>query len=240
MRTLEGPGGFLVERRVRAIHVRARQRGTTNTTHCVGAPAGSKGAAPPFDGFASVASRARDPRGAALPVPAFDKLAGRSWALLDHAEQHAMGVYRQSGLSEERHVGATYEAFVERVGQRPRTRLVDTSSNDTLPQLNDLANPDIDAARIGILDVKVAECRPSDRQEDYGGHQSCGHRAGLFRSVGDDAVEWECARTHPRDAARGAAFARHQVMRATDRAGDGFTGAGCDEAGDHRLLGLGR
>jgi hypothetical protein len=121
-------------------------------------------------------------------------------------------------------------------GHRPRAPL-----HLTAPRAASYTNRrGTNAARIGILDVKVAEFRPSDHQEDYGGHQSCGDRAGLFRSVGDDAVEWECARKHPRDGARGAAFARHTIMRTTDRAGDGFNGAGCDEAGDHRLPGLGR
>ena len=154
-----------------------------------------------------------------------------------------MDVYRQIGPDEERRDGARYEVFLDRGGQQPRARMLYTSSNDALPRLDDLAHLGIYAARIGIFDVKVAEFRPSDRQKDDGGYQSWGDRAGLFRSVGDGAVECECAPKHSEDGGRGgAAFARHHVIRATDRARDGFNRAAYDEAvnHNHRRRGRGR
>ena len=155
--------------------------------------------------------------------------------------------------------GATFEMFLEAVGDHPRCTINYDPSHFVLQQLDYLAFIDIYHSRIAAYHVKDAEFNPSGRQGVYSGYQSWINRAGRFRSLGDGQVdfvgifsklaqygydrwavmEWECCLKHPEDgAAEGAPFIASHIIRLTERAFDDFAGGGADPALLKRLMGL--
>ena len=143
--------------------------------------------------------------------------------------------------------GATFEMFLEAVGDHPRCTINYDPSPFVLQQLDYLAFIDIYLTRIGACHVKDAEFNPSGRQGVYSGYQSWTNRAGRFRSLGDGQVdfvgifsklaqygydrwagmEWECCRKHPEDsAAEEALFIASHIIRLTERAFGDFAGGG--------------
>ena len=160
---------------------------------------------------------------------------------------------------EDMHDGASFEMFLDRVGQHPRANMLYDPSHYLLQQLDYLDNIDIYHDRIRMFHVKDAEFRSTGRQGVYGGYQSWVERAGRFRSLGDGqvdfgaifsklaqydfdgwaVVEWECALKHPEDGAReGAEFVRRHIIRTTPHAFDDFASQRTDEAANRRALGL--
>ena len=198
-------------------------------------------------------------RPAGLIETAFEELA-RLWRPnLDHAEDMGVDLCYEIHPGEDLHDGATFEMFLERVGNHARCNMLYDPSHYVLQHMDYLANIDIYHERIRMFHVKDAELNPTGRQGVYGGYQSWVNRAGRFRSLGDGqvdfgavfskltqydfsgwaVVEWECCLKHPEDGAvEGADFVAAHIIRVTERAFDDFADAGTDAAANRRLLGI--
>jgi sugar phosphate isomerase/epimerase len=198
-------------------------------------------------------------RPAGLVEEAFDELARRWTPLLDHADAAGIDLCYEIHPGEDLCDGATFEMFLERVGNHPRANMLYDPSHYVLQHLDYLSHIDIYHERIKMFHVKDAELNPTGRQGVYGGFQSWANRAGRFRSLGDGqvdfggifskltqhnfdgwaVVEWECCLKHPEDGAReGAQFVNNHIIRVTEKAFDDFADAGTDHAANRRMLGL--
>lgn len=199
-------------------------------------------------------------RPAGLVEDAFAELARRWRPILDRFDENGVDVAYEIHPGEDLHDGATFEMFLERVGQHPRANILYDPSHFVLQQLDYLQYLDIYHARIKCFHVKDAEFRPSGRSGVYGGYQAWADRPGRFRSLGDGQVdfkqifsklaqhdfpgwavlEWECALKHPEDgAAEGAAFIARHIIRVTERAFDDFAASSADRKLNAQLLGIG-
>jgi sugar phosphate isomerase/epimerase len=199
-------------------------------------------------------------RPAGLVEDAFDELARRWKPILDVFDENGVDIGFELHPGEDLHDGATFEMFLDRVGNHPRANILYDPSHFVLQQLDYLAFLDIYHERIKCFHVKDAEFRPNGRVGVYGGYQSWVDRPGRFRSLGDGQVdfgqifsklaqydfagwavlEWECALKHPEaGAAEGAPFIDRHIIRVTDRAFDDFAGSGSDRALNARLMGIG-
>lgn len=199
-------------------------------------------------------------RPAGLVETAFAELAARWRPILDAFEEQGVDVCYEIHPGEDLHDGATFERFLEAVGNHPRCNILYDPSHFVLQALDHLAFLDIYRERIRAFHVKDAEFRPNGRVGVYGGYLPWAERAGRFRSLGDGQVdfrsvfsklaqydfagwavlEWECCLKHPEDGAReGAAFIRDHIIRVTDKAFDDFAAAGTDDAANRSMLGIG-
>lgn len=198
-------------------------------------------------------------RPAGLVETGFAELARRWRPILDAFDEAGVDVCYEIHPGEDLHDGASFEMFLDAVGQHPRANILYDPSHFVLQALDHLAFLDIYRERVRMFHVKDAEFRPSGRVGVYGGFQPWVERAGRFRSLGDGQVqfgavfsklaqfgfqgwavlEWECCLKHPEDGAReGAEFIRAHIVRVTERAFDDFAAAGTDEAANRRMLGL--
>ena len=160
---------------------------------------------------------------------------------------------------EDLHDGASFEMFLDRVGNHPRCNLLFDPSHFVLQQLDYLAYIDIYQSRIKAFHVKDGEFNPTGRQGVYGGFQSWINRAGRFRSPGDGQVdftgifskltqygydgwavlEWECCiKSAEQGAAEGAPFIARHIIQAASRAFDDFAASQADERMNREMLGL--
>jgi sugar phosphate isomerase/epimerase len=199
-------------------------------------------------------------RPAGLVETAFAELARRWRPILDAFDEAGVDLCYEIHPGEDLHDGASFERFLEAVGNHKRCAILYDPSHLVLQHLDHLAFLDIYHPRIRAFHVKDAELRPSGRVGVHGGYLPWVDRAGRFRSLGDGQVdfrgvfsklaqygfpgwavlEWECCLKHPEDGAReGAAFIAAHIIRVTERAFDDFAAAGTDEAANRRLLGLG-
>jgi sugar phosphate isomerase/epimerase len=198
-------------------------------------------------------------RPAGLVEEAFDELARRWTPLLNHADEMGVDLCYEIHPGEDLHDGASFEMFLERVGNHPRANMLYDPSHYVLQHLDYLEHIDIYHERIKMFHAKDAELNPTGRQGVYGGFQSWVNRAGRFRSLGDGqvdfagifsrltqhgfdgwaVVEWECCLKHPEDGAReGAAFVEAHIIRVTEKAFDDFASGGSDRAANRKMLGL--
>ena len=155
--------------------------------------------------------------------------------------------------------GATFEMFLDRVGNHRRCHINYDASHFIKQGLDYLAFIDIYHERIKMFHVKDAEFNPTGRQGVFSGYQPWLKRAARDRSLGDGQVdfsgifsklaeydfagwavyEWECCLMHPEEAARkGAPFIAGHIIRVTDKTFDDFAGTGTDRQTTRRLLGL--
>ncbi len=199
------------------------------------------------------------PRPAGLIETAFDELAKRWKPILDVFDDAGVDVGYELHPGEDLFDGATFEMFLERVGDHPRCRINYDPSHFLLQQLDYLGFIDVYHERISAFHVKDAEFNPSPRQGVYSGFQSWIDRAGRFRSLGDGQVdfkgifsrlqahgyaswavmEWECCLKHPEDGAReGARFIADHIIRGTEVAFDDFAAGEADQAANRRMLGI--
>jgi len=199
-------------------------------------------------------------RPAGLVETAFAELAARWRPILDAFEEQGVDVCYEIHPGEDLHDGATFERFLDAVGNHARCNILYDPSHFVLQALDYLQFLDIYRDRIRAFHVKDAEFRPNGRVGVYGGYLPWTQRAGRFRSLGDGQVdfrsvfsklaqydfrgwavlEWECCLKHPEDGAReGAAFIRDHIIRVTDKAFDDFAAAGTDERANRRMLGIG-
>lgn len=191
---------------------------------------------------------------------AFDELAARWRPILDAFEEAGVDLCYEIHPGEDLFDGATFEMFLERVGNHPRCNILYDPSHFLLQQLDYLQFIDLYHPRIKMFHVKDAEFHPSGRQGVYSGYQPWAQRAGRFRSLGDGQVdfggifskltqygfegwavlEWECClKDSEQGAAEGAPFIAAHIIRAVGRAFDDFAAAGTDEAANRRMLGIG-
>jgi sugar phosphate isomerase/epimerase len=198
-------------------------------------------------------------RPAGLVEDAFDELARRWKPILDAFDENGVDIGFELHPGEDLHDGATFEMFLDRVGNHPRANILYDPSHFVLQQLDYLQFIDIYHERIKCFHVKDAEFRPNGRVGVYGGYQGWLDRPGRFRSLGDGQVdfsqifskmaqydfagwavlEWECALKHPEQgAAEGAPFIDRHIIRVTERAFDDFASSGSDRALNARLMGI--
>ncbi len=201
------------------------------------------------------------PRPKGLIETAFAELARRWRPILDAYDAAGVDLCYEIHPGEDLFDGATFERFLEAVGNHPRCAINYDPSHFVLQALDYLAFIDIYHERIRAFHVKDAELNPTGRQGVYGGFASWVDRAGRFRSLGDGQVdfagifskltaygygswavlEWECCLKHPEDGAReGAEFIRSHIIRVTETAFDDFAAGAADEAANRRALGLDR
>ena len=200
------------------------------------------------------------PRPAGLIETAFDELAKRWRPILDAFDEQGVDVCYEIHPGEDLIDGASFEMFLERVGNHPRCCINYDPSHFVLQQLDYLGFIDVYHERIKAFHVKDAEFNPSPKQGVYSGFQPWLNRAGRFRSLGDGQVdfgaifaklaghdyaswavlEWECCLKHPEDGAReGAEFIAAHIIRVTETSFEDFIGQGADQAANRRMLGIG-
>jgi sugar phosphate isomerase/epimerase len=190
---------------------------------------------------------------------AFKEL-GRLWTpVLDYAQEHGVVFTYELHPGSDLYDGATYEMFLDVVGDHPAACLNYDPSHFVLQQLDYLDFIRLYGDRIRAFHVKDAEFLPSGRMGVYGGYQAWAQRAGRFRSLGDGQVdfarvfslltearfdgwavlEWECCVKSPEQgAAEGARFIADHLIEATTVAFDDFAGAESDVQRNRRILGL--
>jgi sugar phosphate isomerase/epimerase len=200
------------------------------------------------------------PRPAGLIETAFDELAKRWKPILDAFDDAGVDVCYELHPGEDLIDGATFEMFLERVGNHPRCHINYDPSHFLLQQLDYLGFIDVYHERIKAFHVKDAEFNPSPKQGVYSGFQPWVQRAGRFRSLGDGEVdfvgifsrlaaydygswavlEWECCLKNAEDGAReGAPFIADHIIRVTESSFEDFISQGADQAANRRMLGIG-
>lgn len=198
-------------------------------------------------------------RPAGLIEEAFAELARRWGPILDHYKDLGQDIGYEIHPGEDVFDGATWEMFLDAVGEHEAARINYDPSHFLLQQMDYLAFIDLYHDRISAFHVKDAEFNPDGRQGVYSGYQSWANRAGRFRSLGDGQVdfgaifskltqygykswavlEWECCIKSPEQgAAEGAPFIAQHLIDVTGKAFDDFAGAERDEATLKRMLGL--
>ena len=199
-------------------------------------------------------------RPAGLIETAFAELARRWRPILDAMDENGVDLCFEIHPGEDVFDGATFEMFLEQLGNHPRCCINYDPSHFVLMQLDYIEFIDIYHERIKAFHVKDAEFNPTGRQGVHSGYQPWVNRAARFRSLGDGQVdfgaifsklaqydydswavlEWECALKHPEDgAAEGAPFIAAQIIRVTEKAFDDFAAGGADEAANKRMMGIG-
>ena len=198
-------------------------------------------------------------RPAGLIDETFAELARRWVPILNAFDEAGVDACFELHPGEDLHDGATFERFLDAVGDHPRANILYDPSHMVLQQLDYLAFLDLYHDRVRAFHVKDAEFRPNGRAGVYGGYQGWIDRPGRFRSLGDGQIdfrsifskmaqydypgwavlEWECCIKHPEaGAAEGAPFIREHIIRVTEKAFDDFASAGSDAERNRRILGL--
>src|SRR6267154_1476593 len=129
-------------------------------------------------------------RPAGLIKTAFEELAARWRPILDAFDKAGVDLCFEIHPGEDLHDGATFEMFLERVGNHPRCNVLYDPSHFVLQQLDYLEFIDLYHERIKMFHVKDAEFRPTGRQGIYKRYQPWINRAGRFRSPGDGQVDF--------------------------------------------------
>ncbi len=198
-------------------------------------------------------------RPAGIIDEAFTELARRWKPVLDMAKDNGVVFAYELHPGSDVYDGATYEMFLDKVGNHPAACINYDPSHFVLQQLDYLHFIQLYGERIKAFHVKDAEFNPDGRVGVYGGYQSWADRAGRFRSLGDGQVnfnrvftllteagytgwavlEWECAVKSPEQGAReGAPFIERHIIEATEVAFDDFIGGKSDKKTNRRILGF--
>jgi sugar phosphate isomerase/epimerase len=198
-------------------------------------------------------------RPAGLVDDGFEALANRWKPILDRFDECGVDICYELHPGEDLHDGASFERFLDAVGEHSRANILYDPSHFLLQQVKYLDFIDLYHERIKAFHVKDAEFNPDGRSGVYGGYQDWIDRAGRFRSLGDGqidftgifsklaqydypgwaVVEWECCIKHPEDgAAEGSRFVRDNIISITERAFDDFAQTSGDSVQNRKLLGL--
>jgi len=190
---------------------------------------------------------------------AFGELGKRWKPILDAYDKAGVDLCYEIHPGEDVFDGATFEMFLDAVGNHARCNINYDPSHFLLQQLDYLEFIDIYHERIKAFHVKDAEFNPTGRQGVYSGYQGWVNRAGRFRSLGDGQVdfsgifsrltthgydswavlEWECCLKHPEDgAAEGAPFIASHLIRVTEKAFDDFAGGKTDKKLLRNMMGI--
>lgn len=201
------------------------------------------------------------PRPAGLIETAFAELAARWRPILDAFDGEGVDVCYEIHPGEDLFDGATFERFLEAVGNHPRCNILYDPSHLLIQALDYLEFIDIYHSRIKAFHVKDAELNPTGRQGVYSGYAEWIDRAGRFRSLGDGQVdfkglfsrlaahdydgwavlEWECCLKDSEVGAReGARFIADHIIPVTARSFEEFARISADEQVNRRALGLER
>lgn len=187
---------------------------------------------------------------------------GRRWTpILNAFEENGVDLCFEIHPTEDVFDGATFEMFLEAVGNHPRCNINYDASHFIKQGMDYLGFIDLYHERIKAFHVKDAEFLPDARQGFLSGYQGWLHRAARDRSLGHGQVdfggvfsrmakydfagwavyEWECCLEHPEVAAKnGAKFIADHIIHVTDRVFDDFASTGMDAQLNRRLLGLER
>lgn len=189
----------------------------------------------------------------------FAELARRWLPILNAFDAAGVDVCFELHPGEDLHDGATFERFLDAVGNHARANILFDPSHLLLQHMDYLAFIDIYHERIKAFHVKDAEFQKSGRSGVYGGYQNWLERPGRFRSPGDGQIdfkalfsrlaqydysgwavlEWECCLKNAEDGAReGAPFIREHMIRRAERAFDDFAAVHGDPDLNRAVLGL--
>jgi sugar phosphate isomerase/epimerase len=150
------------------------------------------------------------PRPAGLIETAFDELAKRWKPILDAFDEVGVDVGYELHPGEDLIDGATFEMFLERVGNHPRCCINYDPSHFLLQQLDYL----------GFIDIFS--------------------RLAAYDYDSWAVLEWECCLKHPEEGAReGAPFIADHIIRVTETAFDDFAAGAADQGANRRMLGIG-
>ena len=198
-------------------------------------------------------------RPAGLVEEGFKELARRWKPLFDCAEEYGVDIAYELHPGEDLHDGATFERFLEAMGNHPRVAINYDPSHFIVQCMDYVGFIDVYGSRIKAFHVKDAEFRMSASAGVYGGYLGWQQRPGRFRSLGDGQVdfrqvftrltaagykswaviEWECCYKDSTQGAReGAPFIAAHLIDVPTRAFDDFAGASTDSARNRRVLGL--
>lgn len=198
-------------------------------------------------------------RPAGLVEEGFKELAARWKPIFDTAEQYGVDLAYELHPGEDLYDGATFEMFLEAMGNHPRCAINYDPSHFILQCLDHVGFIDVYGDRIKAFHVKDAEFRPSAKAGVYGGYLGWQERPGRFRSLGDGQVdfkqvftrltaagysswavlEWECCyKDSAQGAAEGAPFIASHLIDVPKKAFDDFAGAASDAARNRRILGI--
>ncbi len=156
--------------------------------------------------------------------------------------------------------GATFEMFLERVGDHPRCGINYDPSHFVLQQLDYLDFIDIYHERINAFHVKDAEFNPTGRQGVYSGFQSwveprrplplARRRAGRFRRhllqaravrlrlLGGARMGMRAQASRGRRAPKARRSSSSHIIRVTEKAFDDFAGGATDVKANKQALGI--
>jgi sugar phosphate isomerase/epimerase len=198
-------------------------------------------------------------RPAGLVEVGFKELAARWKPIFDTADEYGVDLAYELHPGEDLYDGATFEMFLEAMGNHPRCAINYDPSHFILQCLDHVGFIDVYGDRIKAFHVKDAEFRPSAKAGVYGGYLGWQQRPGRFRSLGDGQVdfkqvftrltaagydswavlEWECCyKDSAQGAAEGAPFIAAHLIDVPTRAFDDFAGAASDTARNRRILGV--
>lgn len=198
-------------------------------------------------------------RPAGLVEEGFKELARRWKPIFDCASEHGVDIAYELHPGEDLYDGATFEMFLEAMGNHPHVAINYDPSHFILQCLDYVGFIDTYASRIKAFHVKDAEFRPSAKAGVYGGYLGWKERPGRFRSLGDGQVdfkqvfsrmtaagysgwavlEWECCfKDSVQGAAEGAPFIASHLISVPTKAFDDFAGAASDTERNRRIMGL--
>ena len=201
------------------------------------------------------------PRPKGLIETAFDELARRWKPILDAFDEAGVDVCYEIHPGEDLLDGASFEMFLERVGNHPRCAINYDPSHFALQALTISPSSTSTTSGSRPSTSRTPSSIPTGRQGVFSGFQDWTNRAGRFRSLGDGQVdfsgifskltaygygswavlEWECCLKHPEDGAReGAEFIKAHIIRVTEQSFEDFAAGAADEAANRRALGLDR